>query len=139
MIPQMTKRCVVAATMAAWSIAGAAFAGPTIQDKPKDSTAAVHDDAAAVSKPAAGKTESAAKNGGKVVGDDALTTDVKARLAKNKAARNGAIDVAAKDGVVTLTGTVAAANDKVTVGRLVETTKGVKSVVNDLTVAKSTK
>jgi osmotically-inducible protein OsmY len=120
----MMKTGVVAAAVAVWSIAGAAFAAPTIQDKAKATTVAVKD-----------KTENAGA-AGKVVDDEAITTEVKARLAKDKVGKKTSIGVETKDAVVTITGSVPSGSDVVRLGRLVETTKGVKSVVNEVTIAK---
>lgn len=133
----MMKTFVVAATVAAWSVAGAAFAQSTTQDKPKDTTIVIKDDAGAKSKQAAHKTENAAKKTGEAISDATITTEVKTRLMKDKAARATSIDVDTKDGVVTLAGAVPAGSDVVRIGHLVETTKGVKSVVNNLTVGKT--
>ena len=98
---------------------------------------AAKDDAGAKSKQAAHKTENAAKKTGEAVGDATITTEVKTRLMKDKAARAASIDVDTKDGVVTIAGAVPAGNDVVRIGHLVETTKGVKRVVNNLTVGKT--
>jgi hyperosmotically inducible protein len=136
----MMKKCVAAAAVAAWMVAGAAFAGPAIQDQPKDTTAvAQKDDAGASSKGPTVKTDKTAKKAGEAVTDATITTDVKARLMKDKVARGASIDVDTKDGVVKVSGSVPSGSDVVRIGRLVETTKGVKSVVNDVTVAKPAK
>ncbi len=119
----MTKMCVIAASVVAWSLAGGAFAQATTQEKPKETTQA------------AVRTDKAAKTG-EAVTDATITTEVKARLMKDKVGRNASIDVDTKDGVVKISGSVPTASDVVRVGRLVETTKGVKSVVNDVTVAR---
>jgi hyperosmotically inducible periplasmic protein len=131
----MIKTCVMTAAVAAWAFAGGAFARPAIQEAPKATTAVVKDEAGGKSKKAADKTASAAKTGGDVT-DATITTEVKARLMKDKVGRAASIDVDSKAGVVTITGSVPSGSDVVRIGRLVETTKGVKSVVNDLTIGK---
>jgi osmotically-inducible protein OsmY len=101
-------------------------AGPlAAQDKPKpkETTVVIKDDATPK-----------IKKGAKVVTDASINTAVKTRLMKDKVARGTSIDVDTKDGVVTIGGTVPAAADKDRIGRLVEKTTGVKSVVNNLTV-----
>jgi hyperosmotically inducible periplasmic protein len=133
----MMKTFVAAATVAAWSVAGAAFAQSATQDKPKETTVVIKDDAGAKSKQAADKTEKAAKKTGKAVSDATITTEVKTRLMKDTAARATSIDVDTKDGVVTIAGDVPTATDKTRIGTLVGKTTGVKSVVNNLTVSKT--
>lgn len=135
----MMKTCVVALTVAAWSVAGAAFARPVIQDKATETTAVAKDAAAGKSKAAADTTAPPAKKSGKVVSDETITTEVKTRLTKDKVARATSIDVVTKDGVVKITGSVPASNDVIRIGNIVDTTKGVKSVVNDLIVVKPAK
>ncbi|HEY2432055.1 MAG TPA: BON domain-containing protein [Vicinamibacterales bacterium] len=130
----MRKTFIVAATVAAWSVAGTAFARPPVQDKPKETTVVVKDDAGEKSKQAADKTEKAAQKTGKAVTDTSITTEVKTRLMKDKAGRANKIDVDTKSGVVTIAGSVPTATDKARIGRLVEKTTGVKSVQNNLTV-----
>jgi hyperosmotically inducible protein len=75
------------------------------------------------------------KKGAKVVTDASITTGVKTRLMTDKVARATAIDVDTKDHVVSISGNVPTKADKVRIGRLVAHTTGVKSVVNNLTVA----
>jgi len=131
----MMKTFVMAATVAAWSFAGAAaFAQAATQDKPKETTVVIKDDAGEKSKQVADKTEKAAKKTGKVITDASITTEVKTRLMKDKVARAASIDVDTKDGVVTIAGSVPTETDKARIGRLVEKTTGVKSVTNNLTI-----
>ena len=130
----MMKKFVGAATVAAWAVSGAAFAQSTTQDKPKDTTIVIKDDAGAKSKQAAQKTENAARKTGEAISDASITTEVKTRLMKDKAARATSIDVTTRDGVVSIAGHVPTATDKTRIGQLVEKTTGVKSVVNNLTI-----
>ena len=101
----------------------AAFAQAKPQEKPKETTVVIKDDATPKVKKAA-----------KVVTDASITTAVKTRLMKDKVARGSSIDVDTKDGVVTLTGAVPADADKIRIGELVRKTTGVKTVINSLTV-----
>ena len=130
----MMKTFVAAATVAAWSVAGAAFAQSATQDKPKETTVVIKDDAAEKGKAAANKTEHAAKKTGEAITDASITTAVKTHLMKDTVARGTSIDVTTKDGVVTITGAVPTAADKARIGQLVEHTTGVKSVNNNLTL-----
>jgi len=132
----MMKKGVIAAAVAAWSIAGAAFAATATQDKTTEATAAVKEHAGDKSTTAAEKAGNVAKAAGKSVTDETLTTEVKTRLMKDKVAKSTPIGVETKDGVVTITGSVPSGSDVVRIGRLVETTKGVKSVVNEVTIAR---
>jgi hyperosmotically inducible protein len=103
-------------------------AGPlAAQDKPKETTIVVKDDATPK-----------VKKGAQVVSDASINTAVKTRLMKDKVARGTSIDVDTKDGVVALRGDVPTAADKIRIGSLVRRTTGVKSVANDLTVAGNT-
>lgn len=74
------------------------------------------------------------KKATKVVSDASITTAVKTRLMKDKAARSTSIDVDTKDGVVTVRGTVPTAADKTRIEKLVRNTTGVKSVNDELTI-----
>lgn len=76
-----------------------------------------------------------AKKAGQAVSDASVTTAVKTRLMKDKAARGSDIDVKTEHGVVTISGAVPTAADKTRIGRLVRNTSGVKSVDNNLTVS----
>ena len=112
----------VAFATLAFVAAGPAFAQEKPKEKPKETTVVIKDDATPK-----------VKKGAKVVTDASITTAVKTRLMKDKVARGSSIDVDTKDGVVTIAGAVPAEADKLRIGRLVEKTTGVKSVVNNLT------
>jgi osmotically-inducible protein OsmY len=113
----------VAFATVAFVTAGPAFAQEKPKEKPKETTVVIKDDATPK-----------IKKGAKVVTDASITTAVKTRLMKDKVARGTSIDVDTKDGVVTVSGTVPTEADKLRIGKLVEKTTGVKSVVNNLTV-----
>lgn len=116
-------------------------------EKTKEVAKDVAGKTADVAKEVAGKTSDAAKKTGDAVkntkvevkddagvGDHAVTTAVKSRLMTDEVARGASIDVDTKDGVVTISGAVPTAADKVRIGQLVEKTTGVKRVVNELKV-----
>ena len=75
-----------------------------------------------------------AKKAGQAVSDASVTTAVKTRLMKDKAARGSDIEVKTDHGVVTISGAVPTAADQTRIGRLVRNTTGVKSLHNELTV-----
>jgi osmotically-inducible protein OsmY len=66
--------------------------------------------------------------------DDALYDLVKQRLASDRDAKGGGIQVDVLDGVVTLSGKVPEAKEKTAAERVTRKTKGVKAVVNKLEV-----
>ena len=66
--------------------------------------------------------------------DAALTTSVKAKIAADAALKTAKVDVATKDGVVTLTGTVDTDAEKTAAGTAAKGVEGVKQVTNNLTV-----
>jgi osmotically-inducible protein OsmY len=67
--------------------------------------------------------------------DDAtLAANVKAKLAADPTLSTDPIDVQAKDGAVTLTGTVKSEADKAKAATIAQGVEGVKSVTNNLTV-----
>ena len=70
----------------------------------------------------------------KPVTDDFLNDTVRQRLAADSLVKGGAIDVEVKDGVVTLKGKVAEAKQKDKADRIAKKVRGVKSVVNNMTV-----
>jgi osmotically-inducible protein OsmY len=67
--------------------------------------------------------------------DSTITANVKAKLAADPATPATAINVDTKDGVVTLTGTVASAAAKTKAEADAKAVEGVKSVANNLTVS----
>ena len=111
-------------TCAAFALSAApAFA----QEKPKETTVVIKDD-----------TTPKVKKGTQAVSDASVTTAVKTRLMKDKAARETSIDVDTRDGVVTIAGTVPTEADKTRIDSLVRRTTGVKGVNNTLTVSAAT-
>lgn len=71
----------------------------------------------------------------KAVSDDEIYNNVRIRLAGDRDVKGGGIDVAVKDGVVTLKGKVDTDNAKARAEKLTKKVKGVKQVVNQLQVA----
>jgi hyperosmotically inducible periplasmic protein len=86
----------------------------------------------------AGQAKDATKNAAEktkdVTADAALTTAVKTKLLADTKVGGLKIDVDTQDNVVTLTGTVKSAAEKAEALRLARTTKGVKSVIDKLTI-----
>lgn len=117
------KRLMGAAACAAFALVTSGSLAAQDKPKPNETTVVIKDDATPK-----------IKKGAKVVADVSINTAVKTRLMKDKVARGTSIDVDTKDGVVTIAGAVPAEADKLRIGRLVEKTTGVKSVVNNLTV-----
>ena len=70
--------------------------------------------------------------------DDQLFDQVRRRLANDPDVRGGAFQVQVKDGVVTLNGKVEKERYKQKAEKLAKKVKGVKSVVNQLTVEQRT-
>ena len=68
--------------------------------------------------------------------DDSITDQVRLRLAGDSEVKGGGIDVEVKDGVVTLKGPVDTDKARSKAEKLTKHVKGVKSVVNQLTVRK---
>jgi osmotically-inducible protein OsmY len=67
--------------------------------------------------------------------DDVVYDQVRLKLAGDRDVGGGAIDVEVHDGVVTLKGKVSTSKQKSRAEKLAKKVKGVKSVVNDLTVS----
>jgi osmotically-inducible protein OsmY len=66
--------------------------------------------------------------------DDQIYDLVRRRLAGDPDVRGGALDITVKEGVVTLKGVVRSEKAKKKADKLTRKVKGVKSVVNELTV-----
>jgi hyperosmotically inducible periplasmic protein len=74
---------------------------------------------------------------GKPVSDGVITDQVMIKLTSDPDVKGGALKVDVKDGVVTLTGTVTEQKQKDKAGKLAGKVKGVKSVVNNITISKT--
>lgn len=66
--------------------------------------------------------------------DDRISDQVRMRLATDADVKGGALDVAVKDGVVTIKGRVDTDKGKTKATKLAKKVKGVKGVDNELTV-----
>lgn len=79
-------------------------------------------------------TESTSRSYGLVIEDATITAAIKSKLAWNKQTNGLSTEVSTKSGVVTLTGTANNTASKVMAGSLAQSTRGVVSVDNQLTV-----
>ena len=66
--------------------------------------------------------------------DDKIYDQVRLKLVSDPDVKGGALDVQVKDGVVTLRGAVTSDRGKQKAERLAKRVKGVRSVVNELTI-----
>jgi hyperosmotically inducible periplasmic protein len=96
----------------------------------RDTTADIKDDA----KQKADRAGAKAAETGEATTDAAITGAVKSKLLGDTKVGGLDIDVDTKNNVVTLTGNVHSASQKTEAVRLARTTKGVKSVVDKLTI-----
>lgn len=80
------------------------------------------------------KTKDVAGTTGEVITDSWITTKISADFVNEDTLKHSDIDVDTKDHVVTLKGTVPSAAGKARAEEIAKTTKGVKRVVNSLTV-----
>ena len=110
---------LVTVSLLCFALVGAAFAG---QNK----------NAKAPAKPAAPKAAAAP------VDDAAITAAVKDKLSKTPSLKTATINVATKDGVVTLTGAVKTGGLKGVATNVAKSAKGVKKVDNQITVEAKT-
>jgi hyperosmotically inducible protein len=74
--------------------------------------------------------------GGPPISDDYISDVVRQKLAADQVVKGAAIDVQVKDGIVTLKGRVQEPKQKSKAGRLAKRVKGVKQVVDELTIEK---
>ena len=71
------------------------------------------------------------------VNDDMITNQVMLKLSGDAIVKGGALKVDVKDGVVTLAGSVAQEKQKERATKLAHKVKGVKQVVNNITIEKT--
>jgi len=71
------------------------------------------------------------------VSDDMIYNNVRIKLAGDQVVKGGALMVDVKDGVVTLAGSVEEQKQKDRAAKLAKGIKGVKQVINNLTVRKN--
>jgi hyperosmotically inducible protein len=74
----------------------------------------------------------------KLVTDDMIADQLRLKLAADPDVKGGALDIAVKDGVVTLKGRVSTAKARSKAERLAKKIQGVKSVVNQLVAGPAT-
>jgi hyperosmotically inducible periplasmic protein len=72
----------------------------------------------------------------KPVADDFIVDTIRQRLAADTVVKGGAIDVESKDGVVTLSGMVEEEKQKSKAAQIAKKVNGVKSVVNEIKLAR---
>jgi hyperosmotically inducible protein len=75
----------------------------------------------------------------KPVSDDVIVDQVKVHLAADAVVKGGGLGVDAKGGVVTLTGVVATSKQKDRAAKIAGKVKGVKQVVNNISLAPGAK
>lgn len=68
------------------------------------------------------------------VSDDSITTGIKAKMFSEPALKNAAVDVASKDGVVTLTGQIPDDAARQAADRIASESKGVTKVIDQMTL-----
>jgi hyperosmotically inducible periplasmic protein len=68
------------------------------------------------------------------VTDDMIYNNVRIKLASDAVVKGGALEVEVKDGVVTLGGSVEEQKQKERAAKLTKSVKGVKQVVNNITL-----
>jgi len=83
------------------------------------------------------KTEQAVKKTGEVITDTAITTEVKTKLLAAKGVPGSKIEVDTTNGAVTLKGVVPTRAARAKAVRITRTSKGVKRVVDQLTIGNS--
>jgi osmotically-inducible protein OsmY len=74
----------------------------------------------------------------KKLSDDSISDYVRLKLSGDPDVKGGALDATCKAGVVTITGTVDTMRQKEKATKLAKKVKGVKEVVNNLTVKEKT-
>jgi len=80
------------------------------------------------------QTPALAQQQHEVASDDLIADTVRQKLASDQVVKGGALEVAVKDGTVTLSGAVASEKVKARAERLARGVKGVRQVVNKLAV-----
>jgi hyperosmotically inducible periplasmic protein len=74
----------------------------------------------------------------KPVTDNAINDNVRVKLAADQVVKGGGLKVEVKDGVVTLSGSVEHEKQKNKASKLAKKVKGVKQVVNNITIQRQT-
>ena len=103
--------------------------------KTKDAAAKTADKTKDAAAKTADKTKDVAGTAGEAITDAWITTKIKADFVNEDTLKGSDINVDTNNHVVTLKGTVASAAGKARAAAIAKTTKGVTSVVNNLTIA----
>jgi outer membrane biosynthesis protein TonB len=67
--------------------------------------------------------------------DNAIATEIKAKMSSQPLLKSGSVDVAVKDGVVTLTGTVSDQDSRLAAQDIASKTNGVRQVIDSIAIA----
>jgi outer membrane biosynthesis protein TonB len=67
--------------------------------------------------------------------DNAIATEIKAKMFSQPLLKSGSVDVAVKDGVVTLTGTVSDQDSRLAAQDIASKTNGVRQVIDSIAIA----
>jgi osmotically-inducible protein OsmY len=102
--------------------------------KTKDATVKAGDKTKEGAEKTGEKTKEVAGTTGEVINDSWITTKISSDFVNEDTLKGSNINVDTKDHVVTLKGTVATAAGKTRAEEIAKTTKGVKHVVNTLTI-----
>ncbi len=113
-------------------IAGFALVGAGCSDRQNTSTSAAPQNSAAAK--ATLPADGATKRAGVAIDDTMITTSVKTAVLAEPGLSSLKIEVDTKDGVVTLSGTVATQELKSRATQIAQNTNGVRSVVDNLAV-----
>jgi len=100
----------------------------------KDATVKAGDKTKEAAEKTGEKTKEGAGTTGEVINDSWITTKISSDFVNEDTLKGSNINVDTKDHVVTLKGTVATAAGKTRAEEIAKTTKGVKHVVNTLTI-----
>ena len=109
-------------------------AGPSAVDKTEAKTKEAAKETKDATVKAGEKTKDAVATTGEVITDAWITSTISADFVNEDTLKGSDINVDTKDHVVTLKGTVMSAAGKTRAAEIAKTTKGVKSVVNTLTI-----
>jgi osmotically-inducible protein OsmY len=110
-------------------------AASTVGEKTKAGASKVGEKTKDVAGTAGEKSKDAGASIGEAVTDAWITTKLKADFVNEATLKGSDINVDTNNHVVTLKGTVASAAGRTRAAQIAKTTKGVRSVVNTLTVA----
>jgi len=130
----MQRNAAALVGVAALAISAAASAAPQSTDKPDNHVVQAKDAVVKGAKVVGEKTKDGVSKTGEVMTDGWITTRVNARFVNEDLLKGSDINVDTKDHVVTLKGTVTSEAGKARAAEIAKTTKGVKRVVNTLSI-----